>query len=176
MVIMMILYRIFSKTGMSLLLGLLLYGCSQKPKARAASTAQITQKIQSSTAPLLLVHIWATWCDPCREEFPELVKVQEAYASKSLTIILVSADDPGDPATVEYFLKEQRCPMNSLIAANLDQKFIESFSPTWSGALPSTFFFGPNGKLLVEWEGKKSYAHYAETIETLLRQPQGDSP
>jgi len=30
----------------------------------------------------LLVNFWATWCDPCREEFPDLVKIDEDYKGK----------------------------------------------------------------------------------------------
>jgi thiol-disulfide isomerase/thioredoxin len=176
MVAMMIMYRIFSRAGMVLLAMFLIFGCSPEPEATPASTGQITQKIKTSNAPLLLVHVWATWCDPCREEFPELIKIHANYTSKGLAILLISADDPDDSETVKVFLLEQNSPIDSLIATKLDQDFIESFSPNWSGALPSSFFFGADGKLLEEWEGKRSYKHYAETIETLLKQTKGDTP
>ena len=176
MVIMMIIYRTFSGIGAGLLVSLLFTGCSVEPAATPASTAEISQQIQASSAPLLLVHTWATWCGPCREEFPEIVKVHTAYAGKGLSILLVSADDPADHETVQSFLLKHNCPIDSLIAAKLDQEFIESFTPNWSGALPSSFFFGANGKLLAEWEGKKSYEQYVETIEKLLKETKGDTP
>ena len=176
MVIMMMIYRTFLRIGTELLAFLLISGCRIEPRAIPASTANITQQIQNPDTPLLLVHTWASWCDPCREEFPEIVKIHEAYADKGLSILLVSADDPADHETVKSFLLEHNCPIDSLIAAKLDQEFIESFSPNWSGALPSSFFFGADGNLLAEWEGKKSYGQYAETIETLLKETKGDTP
>lgn len=141
-----------------------------------ADTNTIQSQIAQSRQPLTLVHIWATWCQPCREEFPELVKIHSQYAHQGLALLLVSADDPEDPGTVTTFLAEFESPVGSLIATELNQNLIESLSPTWSGALPASFFFGADGTLLAEWEGKKSYEHYAETIETLLKQTKGDTP
>jgi len=167
---------LFSGIGILTLSGLLLFGCTPKPTATPASTPQIKQQIQDSSAPLTLVHLWATWCAPCREEFPELIKIQRNYSSRGVSIILISADDPNVPSTVETFLRQQACPIDSLIAVQLDQEFIETLSPNWSGALPSTIFFDAKGTRLKEWEGRKNYAHYAETIEVLLEQTKGATP
>src|SRR4051812_4843099 len=41
----------------------------------------------------LLVNFWATWCGPCREEFPDLVKLRGRYAADQLDLALVSLDD-----------------------------------------------------------------------------------
>lgn len=133
-----------------------------------ADTSTIQKTIKQSPAPLTLVHTWATWCDPCREEFPELVRIHQAYADRGLSLILISADDPENPHAVEVFLHEQDSPVGSLIATDLNQHFIEALSPKWSGALPATFFYDSNGTLLAEWEGKRSFEQYAETIEQFL--------
>lgn len=162
--------------GALLLTSLLLSGCRKAPSARPASTPEISALIQANDAPLILVHAWATWCQPCRTEFPELIKVYRDYSPRGLSMILLSADDPEDPAAVEAFLHEQASPLNSLIATRLDEAFIESLSPDWSGALPATFLFDAKGALLASWEGQKSYAHYAETIEILLTKTQGGPP
>src|SRR6184192_125793 len=47
----------------------------------------------------LLINFWATWCDPCREEFPDLVKVDSDYRSKGLNFVAVSLDDISDIKT-----------------------------------------------------------------------------
>jgi hypothetical protein len=41
-------------------------------------------------------------------------------------------------------------------------------SPNWSGALPASFFYDSTGRLVAEWEGKRSYEDYMTTIEQLL--------
>jgi thiol-disulfide isomerase/thioredoxin len=142
--------------------------CRRTPEITVVSPAAIHQAITDSEAPLLLVHAWATWCQPCREEFPEIIGIARKYRSKGLEVLLVSADDPDDLAVVQSFLHEHHSPVGSLISTKLDQAFIESLSPNWAGSLPASFFYA-DGKLLAEWEGKRSYEQYVEQIERLLK-------
>jgi len=138
------------------------------PIATPATPQAIRTNVEMSKSPLTLVHVWATWCDPCREEFPELMKVYEEYRNKGLELILVSADDPADAEAVQAFLLKQSSTVDSLITTELNQAFIETLSPKWAGSLPSSFFY-IEGRLVAEWEGKRTYAQYAEQIETLLK-------
>jgi len=152
----------------------LLHGCTPAPpQASLAHPADIRTKIEQSNARLVLVHVWATWCQPCCEEFPELIRVLRKYKTSTLLPILVSADDPADMEAVEAFLIEQGSPTGSLVAVDLSQTFIESLSANWSGAMPATFLYRSDGKLVAEWEGKRSYEHYITTIEKLLNQNHG---
>ena len=41
----------------------------------------------------LLVNFWATYCDPCRDEFPELVKIDKDYRPRAMEFITISLDD-----------------------------------------------------------------------------------
>src|SRR6476619_6340980 len=47
----------------------------------------------------LLVNFWATFCDPCRDEFPDLVKIDKDYRPRSLDFVTVSLDDFTDIKT-----------------------------------------------------------------------------
>jgi thiol-disulfide isomerase/thioredoxin len=164
---MMIGYPLFPRIGLLLAAVLLLVACdAPMPVATHATPAAIKKQIEASKAPLVLVHVWATWCDPCREEFPEIVKVMKRF--QPLETILISADAPSETATVEAFLAEHGSPAGSLVSTELNQAFIESLSPQWAGSLPATFFFQA-GKLVREWEGKRTFKEYEETIESLLK-------
>jgi thiol-disulfide isomerase/thioredoxin len=149
----------------------ILTGCNPipPPVGVVATPLEIRASIRNSEEPLTLVHVWATWCDPCREEFPELMKVYREAHQRGLSLQLVSADDPADVETVNQFLREQQSPVNSLVSTELSGEFIELFSTNWSGSLPASFFFDANGKLVAEWAGKRSYDEYMQTIEQLLK-------
>ena len=153
--------------GAALLAALALTACDPlQPIATRATPADIQRAIaDAADAPLAMVHVWATWCDPCREEFPDVVKVIERFPA--LEVILVSADDPAETAAVEAFLSAHASPAGSLVSTDLNEAFISALSPNWAGALPATFFFA-NGTLAREWEGKRTFEDYAKTIESLL--------
>ncbi|QBG47955.1 redoxin domain-containing protein [Verrucomicrobia bacterium S94] len=135
------------------------------PETGPASPEKIATAIRSSKK-LTMVHTWATWCAPCRDEFPELVQIINDFPE--MDVILVSCDNPQNLQPVKNFLVEYNAPVSSLVSTDLNQNFIETLSPDWSGSLPSTFFY-INGKLVREWEGRKSYEDYRKTIETLLK-------
>ncbi len=146
-----------------------LAACSPPPTGTPATPQQIEESIRSATAPLTLVHVWATWCDPCRKEFPELLEAYRETRKSGLQLLLVSADNPNtDLDKVNQFLQEQQSPVGSLVSTELNQEFIEMFSTNWTGALPASFFFDANGTLVAEWQGKRSAQEYIDTITPLL--------
>jgi len=51
---------------------------------------------------VVLLDFWATWCDPCREETPHLVELQNKYRDQGLQIIGVSMDDTPEPVRDFY--------------------------------------------------------------------------
>ena len=70
--------------------------------------------LKRDNARPLLVNFWATWCDPCREEFPDLVKIDADFRRKGLDFITVSLDDLSEIKTeVPKFLR--RCRRKCLL-------------------------------------------------------------
>lgn len=122
----------------------------------------------------LLVNFWATWCEPCRAEFPELVKIDQDYRARGLDLVLVSLDDVSDVKTiVPQFLSEMkatRIPVYVLNAADPDAA-ISAIDASWPGALPATFLFDQSGKLTYKHIGLIKPAELRTTLEKTLQSP-----
>ena len=103
----------------------------------------------------LLVNFWATWCDPCREEFPDLVKIDQQYKGK-IDFITVSLDDVENiTTTVPKFLSAMKAEMKPyLLKASDENTFIASIAKDWQGGMPFTALYSPDGKLIYYREGK----------------------
>ena len=43
---------------------------------------------------VLIVNFWATWCEPCKEEMPRFIKLQDEYGAKGLQFVGVAIDQP----------------------------------------------------------------------------------
>jgi len=62
----------------------------------------------------LLLNIWATWCDPCREEMPSLQRLYEAYRDKGLRVVAISVDDRGTESLIREFVSDHRLTFDVL--------------------------------------------------------------
>ncbi len=115
----------------------------------------------------VLVNIWATWCAPCVEEFPEIVKLQRNY-SEELKVIFVSADFPDSRGRALTFLKEQGVDWTTYFKTGGDQEFIESLSDSWTGALPFSKIIGVNGEIVDSWEQSATYETFEKHVKTAI--------
>lgn len=103
----------------------------------------------------LLINFWATWCDPCREEFPDLVKLDTEYRGK-IDFITVSLDDPEDIAVaVPKFLAAMKAQMPAYLLKTADESaVISSVSKDWQGGMPFTVLFNEKGETKYFRQGK----------------------
>ena len=106
----------------------------------------------------LLVNFWATWCTPCREEFPDLVKIDREFAAaKDFEFVTISSDDLSEIGTsVPAFLAEMGAAEMPayLLNAKDPEAAIAIIDKNWHGDLPATFLFGPSGEILFSHKGR----------------------
>src|SRR5216684_9303790 len=116
---------------------------------------KLIQRDPKDTRPLL-INFWATWCDSCREEFPDLVKIDADYRAKGLNFVAVSLDDVADiKSKVEPFLKEMKAAMPVvLLNVNDPEPAIHAVDPTWQGDMPATFLYDKDGKVVFKHFGR----------------------
>ena len=54
---------------------------------------------------VVLVNFWATWCPPCREEIPSMIRLNQLMQGKNFQMLAISIDEGGKGAVQEFFKK-----------------------------------------------------------------------
>ena len=116
--------------------------------------ATLLQKIRESGHKGVVVNVWASFCDPCREELPMLSRVAPKLAAKGVPIWLVSVDDPDDFAAAKGVLESLHIELPSFAAAPPLSAFKIALNPKWPGMIPVSFLFDATGKLRYFWAGE----------------------
>ncbi|MCF7803281.1 MAG: redoxin domain-containing protein [Candidatus Marinimicrobia bacterium] len=128
----------------------------------------LMQIIQSSPAKVTVLNVWATWCQPCREEFPDMLKAYRETKDKGVSLMLVSGDFPDQKLQAKQFLAEHGVGFTTYFKTGKDMPFINALSSEWTGALPATFIYDENGNLQQFWQGKASYDEFVNAINEAL--------
>jgi cytochrome c biogenesis protein CcmG, thiol:disulfide interchange protein DsbE len=121
-------------------------------------------RLSAYRGKVVLLDFWATWCDPCREEIPHFVELQQRYASSGLQIIGVSMDDSSDPVRPFY----QQFHMNYPVVMGTAQT-----GELYGGVLglPITFLIGRDGRIYAKHIGATSLEAFEKEIRSLLQKP-----
>jgi thiol-disulfide isomerase/thioredoxin len=117
----------------------------------------------------LLVYFWATWCEPCRDEYPMLNQLANQYASQGLVVVGISLDDDGEITQVRRFLARTRPVFpNYRKRPGSEEAFIRTVNPRWRGAIPATFFYLRDGRELLHLVGEHNREEFEKAIRALL--------
>ena len=119
----------------------------------------------------LLVNFWATYCEPCREEFPDLVRIDKDFKARGLEFVTVSLDDPAEIKTsVPQFLRQMRAAMPAYLLNVPDpEPAIKWVDVAWGGGLPATYLYDAQGQVVFKHTGRIKPAELRAAIETVTK-------
>lgn len=129
----------------------------------------LAELLASKKGKVVLVDFWATWCIPCRMNFPHIVEFHKQYAGRGLEVVSVSLDDPGDRAGALEFLKEQGASFDNRIST-LGLDSFDAFNIT-GGSIPHYRLYARDGTLAKTFQTDPTAEQpiTAESIEAELR-------
>lgn len=130
--------------------------------------AAIREEFAKHLGRVVLVDIWATWCPPCREAFPEIVRLHRDYVPGGLVVVSVNWDAPEDVALAEAFVKQAGAPFRSFLMTGDPQKAVEVIGHGWGGAVPCILLFDRAGRHRATLEGEHPIAHIEAEVKRLL--------
>src|SRR5215468_5765644 len=123
------------------------------PKAKAAPDPELVDAqgfrkvVEQYKGQPLLVNFWATWCEPCRAEYPLLNELAKQYAPQGLKVVGVSLDQDGDLILMRRFLARYKPVFpNYRKKEGGEAEFIETVLPGWNGAIPASIFYARDGR------------------------------
>jgi len=147
------------------------------PKTRSAATGSVVGarahsfalpdlegKTFSSAAlagQVVILDFWATWCPPCREEMPDLVRLQSKYRDQGLQIVGLSLD-AGGARDVAPFADEYNVNFTMLLA---NDELARSFDVTF---VPTTLVLDRQGTIVKRFVGATSLEAFEAAILPLL--------
>lgn len=124
------------------------------PKVTQIDASGLKEVLKPKGRPLL-INFWATWCGPCREEFPDLVKIGADHKDK-IDLITISLDELSEiNGEVPKFLAQMRSDSPAYLLKTPDaDAAINLVSEDWQGALPFTILFNAHGETMYSKQGK----------------------
>ena len=141
------------------------------PKVTQIDEVSIKTALKTNGKPLL-VNFWATWCVPCVEEFPDLVKLDAEYKGK-IDFITISLDDLAEiRRDVPKFLSEMKAEMPAYLLRTADENaVITSITKEWQGGLPFTILYNEKGEIAYLKQNRIEIEVMRAEIEKLLPKP-----
>jgi len=117
----------------------------------------------------LLVTFWATWCEPCREEYPLVNQLAKEYAAKGLVVVGVDMDDDAEMSLVHRFLdKNQPVFPNVRKKMGHEDAFVDGVDPRWHDVMPANFFYASDGRLIGFMTGGRPRQDFEQMIQATL--------
>jgi cytochrome c biogenesis protein CcmG, thiol:disulfide interchange protein DsbE len=128
-----------------------------------------TQIVEKHRGQPLIITFWATWCEPCRDEYPMLNELVKQYAPQGLKVIGVNLDDDGDLILMRRFMARYKPVFpNVRKKKGGEADFTQSVFPGWNGAIPATFFYARDGRQIGHLIGENSRDTYDAAIRMTL--------
>lgn len=116
-------------------------------------------KLSDFADKVVVLNIWATWCGPCRQEMPELVKMSNEYKSRGLVVLGLATtyNERNDPIHVKEYVRTQNVPYKIIwddgtLAAPLVQ-MVNARS-----VIPQSFVISRDGRIVKHFQGFSPYS------------------
>lgn len=128
-------------------------------------TGDAPEKVRLShfDGKVIVLNFWATWCPPCREEVPSLIKLQERFADQEIQVIGVALDEDDAENKVRAFANAMQ--INYPVPID-DGSVVEQYGPL--GVIPTTFIMDRKRNIRYYAPGYLLYEQLEEAVQVLL--------
>jgi thiol-disulfide isomerase/thioredoxin len=148
---------------------------AKTPVVRTIDSDGLRSLLSERKGRALILNVWATWCIPCVEEFPDLVRLDSLYRSRGVDVVTISIDFEDEVDTkIRPFLRRMRASMPAYVNAfPTPADLIDELEPSWSGAIPATFAYDAKGRRVDYVTGHQSLDGFRRLAERSLKSSGG---
>jgi thiol-disulfide isomerase/thioredoxin len=122
------------------------------------------QSLASFRGRVVVLNFWATWCEPCKKEMPDLSAIQNDYAALGVQVIGAAGDEAAESAKVLKFIREFKVNFPVWVGATTDD--MQRFGV--GTVLPATVVIDKNGKVVWREIGIIKPAELRKQLDSLL--------
>ena len=118
----------------------------------------------------LVVNFWATWCEPCRDEYPMMVELAKQFKPQGVEVVGIDMDDESDMNLVRRFLVKMAPGFpNYRQKPGIDlDRFYDGVNPQWKGTMPQTMFYGKDGNVVGFFLGSRPRPQFEQAFRATL--------
>lgn len=128
------------------------------------------QTLEAYRGRIVVLNFWATWCEPCRKEMPDLVRIQNRYGMYGVQVLGAAADPPLASESVIDFAKKMKMNFPVLLGASSPQMQSLGLGTT----LPGTVVFDRHGHAAERIPGVFDREVLEDVLEQMLRDEHED--
>ena len=123
------------------------------------------QNLKQYAGKIIVLNFWATWCEPCREEMPELSALHDMYKDKNVVVLGIAVDEA---AAINDFVKETKVSY-PLLVADMQGMEIASHLGNDKSVLPYTVIINSDGSIAKTYFGRITKPLLEQTLTQLLK-------
>ncbi len=137
---------------------------------RPANKIVLDSLKKANTGKVIFFNYWASWCKPCVEEFPDILKLNKEFKNKDFKLVFISLDfgEDIDTRTRKFLSKMNVDFVTYYNGFEKDEDLINYMDKNWNGGIPGTFIFDKTGNLKKTFIGKTSYKDFKTAVKNLL--------
>ncbi len=115
---------------------------------------------------MTLLNFWGTWCPPCRQEVPELARMDRDYRAKGLDVVGVALDERGGADSLQDWCRQHGVAYRQALAS---PALLQAFGNIHE--LPVSILIDRAGRIRYRWEGERDATTFRPAVERIAAEP-----
>lgn len=120
-------------------------------------------RLADQRGKITLLNFWGTWCPPCQQEIPELVRLDKSYRAHKLDVIGIALSEPEGAKGLRCWCRAHGVSYRQALATDT---VLEAYGHIHE--VPISVLIDAQGRIRYRWEGERDFTTFRAAVEWLL--------